>query len=90
MDLNQILSPEMKTALTTLAGAAGLESVLGAMSNKVIKHQSFVLAGANKIFKALAVVFGGIGNCLDKIQDYGGKVSVETSPKGVKIEDASG
>jgi len=87
MDLNQIFSPEMKTALTTLAGAAGLESALGAMSNKVIKHQSLVLGAGTKIFKALAVVFGGIANCLDRVQDYGGKILVEVKEEP---KDASG
>lgn len=88
MDLTQIFTPEMKAAVSTLAGAAGLETALGIISNKYVKHQSFVVGAGSKIFKALAVVFSGLAKALDMAQEYGGKVSVEVEPKGET--DASG
>ena len=79
MDLNQILTPEMKTALSTLAGVAGVESFFGAVSNKYVKHQSFVILTGSKVFKALGVVFSGIGAGLDRVQDFGGKIETKVS-----------
>lgn len=81
MDLNQFFTPEMKAAVNTLAATAGLESALGVISNKYVKHQSFVLGAGTKVFSALAVVFGGIAKGLDMAQEYGGKVEVKEIPK---------
>jgi hypothetical protein len=79
MDLNQIFTPEIKTALSTLAGVAGVESFFGAMNNKYVKHQSFVILTGSKVCKALGVVFSGIGAGLDRVQDFGGKIETKVS-----------
>lgn len=85
MELKDLFTPEVKTALTTIGGIAGIDSFFGALSNKYSKYQSLTITTGAKVFRALAVITDGIADLLERAQDFGGKVTIEV--KELKIDD---
>lgn len=85
--LENLLNHEIMVAIKTLAAAMGAESTLGAVSNKICRHQSIVIASGSKICKAIAVIFNGAAGLFDQVQDIGGKVRLAEEPKEAKKEE---
>ena len=78
MDFNQIkelLTPERieqaKGVAATFFALGGWDMITGAVSNKKYKRISVILKATIRVSNRCALIFDGIANGLQRVQDYG-------------------